>query len=36
MVAVRDRAERQPTAERVESVLDTFVDEDVSLLERLD
>jgi predicted fused transcriptional regulator/phosphomethylpyrimidine kinase len=31
-VAARDRAERQPTAERVESVVTTFVEEDVSLL----
>jgi hydroxymethylpyrimidine/phosphomethylpyrimidine kinase len=32
MVAVRDRAERQPTAERVESVVAAFVEEDVSLV----
>jgi len=32
MAAVRDRAERQPTAEHVESIVATFVDEDVSLL----
>lgn len=32
MVAVRDRAERQPTAERVEEIVSAFVDENVSAL----
>lgn len=32
MVAVRDRAERQPTAERVESMVRQFVSEDISAL----
>jgi len=32
MVAVRDRADRQPTAERVEGVVQRFVREDVSAL----
>ncbi|WP_436933659.1 bifunctional hydroxymethylpyrimidine kinase/phosphomethylpyrimidine kinase [Halovenus marina] len=32
MVAVRDRAERQPTAERVRDIVDEFVERDISRL----